>query len=121
MLITSGDRLSFPHTFRLILIHLIPARIRLGLFPSPQLFQRYPRIHRLYGKFIDAIRFGDVKAYDRALERLQSGEMGGQDDVNNAGLDTATGMDVGMGVDVGVWMALERGREVCLRGLMRGV
>ena len=47
--------------------------------------------------------------------------MGGQDESNNAGLDTATGMDVGMGVDVGVWMALERGREVCLRGLIRGV
>ena len=47
--------------------------------------------------------------------------MGGQDDGGAAGLDTATGMDVGMGVDVGVWMALERGREVCLRGLMRGV
>lgn len=98
---------------RLILKHLIPARLRLGLFPSPRLFAQYPKIENLYGKFISAIRVGDVKAYDRALEKLQSGE------IAESSLD---GAEVeGMGVDVGVWMALERGREVCLRGLMRGV
>jgi hypothetical protein len=111
-----------PRRRRLILIHLIPARIRLGLFPSPLLFTQYPRIRKLYGKFIESIRVGDVAAYDRALERLQSGENrtadgGGVADEPGA-LDD---VDVGMGVDIGIWMALERGREVCLRGLLRGV
>jgi hypothetical protein len=118
-----------PDTPRLILKHLIPARLRLGLFPSPHLFAQYPKIERLYGKFIAAIRVGDVKAYDRALEKLQSGEIAEEAstveaDVGAGGMGIHQEMDVevdGMGVDVGVWMALERGREVCLRGLMRGV
>jgi hypothetical protein len=117
-------------TPRLILKHLIPARLRLGLFPSPHLFAQYPKIERLYGKFIAAIRVGDVKAYDRALEKLQSGEIAEEastveaDAGGGMGMNPEMEMDVevdGMGVDVGVWMALERGREVCLRGLMRGV
>lgn len=72
---------------------------------------------------------GDVKAYDRALEKLQSGEIAEEAstveaDAGAGGMGMNQEMDVevdGMGVDVGVWMALERGREVCLRGLMRGV
>jgi hypothetical protein len=111
-------------TPRLILKHLIPARLRLGLFPSPHLFAQYPKIERLYGKFIAAIRVGDVKAYDRALEKLQSGEIAEEASTVEADVGIHQEMDVevdGMGVDVGVWMALERGREVCLRGLMRGV
>lgn len=120
-----------PDTPRLILKHLIPARLRLGLFPSSHLLAQYPKIERLYGKFIAAIRVGDVKAYDRALEKLQSGEIAEEASTVEADADAGGGgmgihqeMDVevdGMGVDVGVWMALERGREVCLRGLMRGV
>ena len=113
-------------TPRLILKHLIPARLRLGLFPSPHLLAQYPKIERLYGKFIAAIRVGDVKAYDRALEKLQSGEIAEEaveaDAGGGMGMNPEMEVEVdGMGVDVGVWMALERGREVCLRGLMRGV
>jgi hypothetical protein len=118
---------------RLILMHLIPARLRLGLFPSRLLLTLFPRIDHLYGKFISAIRSGDVRGYDRALERLQSGalvdrageDLGaigleGQRDENGERKGEEMQVD-GMGVDVAVWMAMERGREVCLRGLIRGV
>lgn len=88
----------------LILLHLVPARLSIGVFPSLRLSNHFPRIKTLFGPFIKAIRQGDVKAYDLALERLQSTQVG-----------------IRGGVDVGVWMALERGRQVCVRGLLRGV
>ncbi|KAG9030370.1 COP9 signalosome (CSN) subunit [Tulasnella sp. JGI-2019a] len=82
----------------LILNYLIPIRLSRGQFPSPQLLHLYPRLRELYTPFISALRAGDVKAYDAALEWAE----------------------VRL-VDMGVWLAVEKAREICMRCLFRRV
>jgi COP9 signalosome complex subunit 12 len=82
----------------LILNYLIPIRLLRGRLPSKQLLDRFPRLRELYTPFISALRAGDVKAYDAALEWAE----------------------VRL-VDMGVWLAVEKAREICLRCLFRRV
>ncbi|KAG8860519.1 COP9 signalosome (CSN) subunit [Tulasnella sp. 330] len=82
----------------LILNYLIPIRLSRGQLPSPQLLHHYPRLNQLYTPFILALRAGDVKAYDAALEWAE----------------------VRL-VDMGVWLAVEKAREICMRCLFRRV
>lgn len=94
--------LSFPllHTLdrRRILAYLIALRILRGHLPTPELLFRFPLLAEMYTPFIDAIRKGDVRAYDSALERW-SGRL----------------------IEAGLWVVLEKGRDSCLRGLFRKV
>ncbi|KAI9594191.1 COP9 signalosome complex subunit 12 [Syncephalis fuscata] len=50
-----------------ILKFLIPIRLLRGILPSRDLLKRYSRISLAYTPFIEAIRTGDVKSYDKML------------------------------------------------------
>ena len=67
-----------------------------GHLPSPELLGRFPGLDRLYSPFVAAVRKGDIKAFDTALDR---GE--------------------GKLLELNVLLALEKSRELCLRGVFR--
>ncbi|KII94637.1 hypothetical protein PLICRDRAFT_33446 [Plicaturopsis crispa FD-325 SS-3] len=81
-----------------ILTYLIPLRILRGHLPTRELMQRFPVLDELFLPFIDAIRTGDIAAYDRALEKWERRL-----------------------VELNLWLTLEKARELCLRGLFRRV
>jgi hypothetical protein len=81
---------------RLILTYLIPLRLLRGLFPSPALLSRYPRLEETFTPFIQAIKAGDVREYDERLEWAQPRLVG-----------------------MSVYLVVERAREGCLRGLFK--
>ena len=83
---------------RMILQYLIPCRLLAGTLPSSVLLARFPSLAALYSPFITAIRRGDVQAYDAAL---------------------ATPMLEKALVKNGTYLAIERAREICLRGLLK--
>lgn len=58
----------------------------------------FPRINELYSPFIKALKAGNVQAYDAALEWAEPRL-----------------------VDMGVFLAVEKAREVCMRGFFRKV
>lgn len=87
-----------PNLRRRILTHLVPLRILKGHLPNAGLLIRFPVLNELYAPFVNAIRSGDVSAYDRALETKEN---------------ILVAMDL--------WLVMERAREVCLRGLFRRV
>lgn len=99
-----GDRrntVSWPSDFhysfsRRILTYLIPLRMLRGHLPSSELLGRFPGLDRLYSPFVAAVRKGDIKAFDTALDR---GE--------------------GKLLELNVLLALEKSRELCLRGVFR--
>ncbi|GAA6064667.1 hypothetical protein JCM10212_001783 [Sporobolomyces blumeae] len=81
----------------LILDYLIPIMLLRGVVPSDKLLRRPSSSHRaLYGPFVDAIRTGNVKAYDRQLDRAEKRLM-----------------------ERGTYLVVERAREVCVRGLLK--
>jgi hypothetical protein len=43
-----------------------------GSFPSNALLNRFPALHGLYGRFLAAIRQGDVVEFDKALADLEA-------------------------------------------------
>ncbi|CCM01740.1 uncharacterized protein FIBRA_03806 [Fibroporia radiculosa] len=81
-----------------ILTYLIPLRILRGHLPSRDMLDRFPVLDDLFSPFISAMRTGDIRAYDVALETFERRL-----------------------VDLNLWLALERARELCLRGLFRRV
>jgi hypothetical protein len=81
---------------RRILTYLIPLRIIKGHLPSEELLQRFPALANIYMPFIHAIRTGDVKAYDKALEQNEQRLL-----------------------ELNLWLTLEKARELSLRGLFR--
>jgi len=82
---------------RQILTGLIPLELVVnGRLPSAALLGPHPTLDALYGPFIAAVRRADLAAYDRALER-----------------------SLAWAVDKRVFAALERAREVVLRGALR--
>ena len=84
---------------RLILTYLIPTllltRQRL---PSPALLGPHPRLARLFSPLTAAIRSGSLAAFDAALTEGES------EFVNRR-----------------IYLTLERGRDICLRNLLRKV
>jgi len=82
--------------FRRILTYLIPLRMLRGHLPSPDLLGRFPDLDRLYSPFVAAVRKGDIKAFDTALDGAERKLL-----------------------EVGVLFALEKSRELCLRGVFR--
>lgn len=97
-LLTDGDN----HTFinRLILKYLIPCRLLRGSLPSQRLLRPFPSLSALYLPFVRSFRRGDVRSYDEALSEPRT--------------ERAL-------VEAGTYLAMERGREGCLRGLFRRV
>lgn len=81
---------------RLILDYLIPLLLLRGVFPSPKLLSRSSRHMTLYRPFIDAIKLGDVPAYERQLELAEKRLM-----------------------ERGTYLVVERAREAAVRGLLK--
>ncbi|KAL7417868.1 hypothetical protein BDY24DRAFT_411003 [Mrakia frigida] len=81
-----------------ILHYLLPLRLLLGKLPSAHLLSLFPLLSQLYTPFIEAIRKADLKGYDEAMARAQKRLVEG-----------------------GVWLILERGREVVVRGVFKDV
>lgn len=86
---------------RQILFHLLPLRLLRGLLPSAHLLAEFPLLAQTYGPFIQALRTSDIRAYDNALRVLRAKLL-------------KTGGGGG-----GVWTAMERGREVVVRGRLK--
>ena len=66
--------------------------------PSPALLRPYPRLHRLFNRLSVAIRTGSLASFDATLAEGES-EF----------------------VKRRIYLTLERGREICLRNLLRKV
>ncbi|TFL07829.1 hypothetical protein BDV98DRAFT_600080 [Pterulicium gracile] len=81
-----------------ILSYLIALRILKGLLPSEQLLSRFENVNKLYTPFIKAIKTGNLKAYDDALEAWESTLL-----------------------KLSLYLIVERARELCIRGLFRKV
>lgn len=80
----------------LILTYLIPLHLVHGSFPSKGLLDAHPRLAEVYGPFIEAIREGNVEAYDERLEWAQPRLVG-----------------------MSTYLAIERAREGSLRVLFK--
>ncbi|GAA5834958.1 hypothetical protein JCM3766R1_002053 [Sporobolomyces carnicolor] len=80
----------------LILDYLIPLLLLRGVFPSQKLLRLSTSHRMLYGPFVNAIKNGDVRAYDAQLERVEKRLMGR-----------------------GSWLVVERARTACIRGLLK--
>lgn len=87
---------SSPLPRRLILDYLIPLLLLRGVFPSRKLLAKSARHKTLYGPFADAIKSGNVAAYDRQLERAEKRLM-----------------------ERGTYLVVERAREGAVRGLLK--
>lgn len=82
----------------MILQYLIPCRMLMGLLPSATLLNGFPSLSALYRPFVTAIRSGNVRAYDAAL---------------------CTPLLEKALVKNGTYLAIERAREISLRGLLK--
>ncbi|ORY31023.1 hypothetical protein BCR39DRAFT_527825 [Naematelia encephala] len=80
----------------LILTYLIPLHLLRGSLPTPALISQHPRLQLLFSPFLDALKSGNVRAYDERLEWAQPRLVG-----------------------MSVYLTVERAREVCLRGLFK--
>ena len=78
--------------------YLIPLRIFRGHLPSRELLDRFPVLDDLFSPFIVAIRKGDVRGFDAALERFERRL-----------------------VDLNLYLTVERTRELCIRQIFRRV
>ena len=58
--------------------------------------ERFPVLDKIFSPFVTAIRKGDLKAYDQALEKHEPRLL-----------------------ELNLWLSLEKARELCLRGLFR--
>lgn len=58
--------------------------------------QRFPVLDEIFSPFIKAIRSGDLRAYDEALEKSETRL-----------------------VELNLWFSLEKAREICMRTLFR--
>ena len=83
---------------RRILTYLIPLRILRGHLPTRALLDKFPILDDLFAPFLAAIQSGDISAYDKALEKEERRL-----------------------VELNLLLTLERGRELCVRGLFRRV
>lgn len=69
-----------------------------GRLPSSILLSQFPRLRELYGPFLEAIRAGNAQKFDVAL----------------AGAEPRL-------LQQNTWIAVEKAREVCMRGLLKHV
>ena len=69
-----------------------------GHLPSFELLDRFHLLRELFSPFITAIKAGDLKAYDHALEVWETRLL-----------------------ELNLWLSLEKAKELCVRGLFRRV
>ncbi|KAI0032930.1 hypothetical protein K488DRAFT_48729 [Vararia minispora EC-137] len=81
-----------------ILTYLIPLRILRGHLPSEELLVSFPALNELYSPFIEAIRSGNIRDYDDALNKWELRL-----------------------IDLNLYLTLEKARELSIRGLFRRV
>jgi len=79
-------------------MYLMPLRLLRGHIPSRPLLQRFSDLEFMYSPFITAIRHGDLKKFDQALDATQKRLL-----------------------DLGIFMVFQKAREVCMRGLFRKI
>ena len=96
--ILHDDVLTIVFLHRMILQYLIPCRMLAGKLPSQALLSRFPSLSALYSPFLSAIRRGNIHAYDTALA--------------SPALEKAL-------VKNGTYLAIEKAREISLRGLLK--
>ena len=90
---------SATRNIELILTHLIPTLLLTRQqLPSPRLLSPYPRLGSLFAPLTLAIRIGSLSAFDAALAQ------GEHEFVKRR-----------------IYLTLERGRDICLRNLLRKV
>lgn len=83
----------------LILTYLIPCHLlTTHTLPSDKLLEPFPRLQKLFLKLAKAIKHGDLKGFDEALQE-------GEDEF----------------VKRRIYLTLERGRDIALRNLLRKV
>jgi len=82
----------------LILTYLIPLQLMRGRLPSSLLLSQFPRLEELYTPFLEAIRAGNAQKFDAALTRAEQRLL-----------------------QQNTWIAVEKAREVCIRGLLKHV
>jgi hypothetical protein len=82
-----------------ILTYLIPCRLLTShLLPTKKLLEPYPRLQELFLPLAQAIRRGDLKSFDEALQKRE------EEFVKRR-----------------IYLTLERGRDIALRNLLRKV
>ena len=87
------------HNKELILTYLVPTCLLTSKrLPSPALLHPFPRLATLFTPLITAIRSGSLSAFDRALAAGEASF-----------------------VKRRIYLTLERGRDICLRNLLRKV
>ncbi|KAI2604388.1 PCI domain-containing protein [Hypoxylon fragiforme] len=87
------------HNLELILTYLIPCHLlTTHTLPSPKLLESFPRLQRLFLPLGEAIKKGDLSAFDIALRH-------GEDEF----------------IKRRIYLTLERGRDIALRNLLRKV
>ena len=90
---------SATRNVELILAYLVPTRLLTSqLLPSPELLSPYPRLSHLFTPLVYAIRSGSLSNFDAALTE-------GEPEF----------------VKRRIYLTLERGRDICLRNLLRKV
>ncbi|EIN10989.1 hypothetical protein PUNSTDRAFT_112772 [Punctularia strigosozonata HHB-11173 SS5] len=87
-----------PRNHERILTYLIPLRILRGHLPTHELLQRFSSLNEMFSPFIAAIRLGDLRSFDVALERWELRL-----------------------VELNLHLMLEKARELCMRSLFRRV
>jgi hypothetical protein len=95
-----SQQTTCPHELmcRLVLTYLIPLQLMRGRLPSSILLSRFPRLEELYTPFLEAIRAGNAQKFDAALARAEPRLL-----------------------QQNTWIAVEKAREVCMRGLLKHV
>ena len=90
---------SATRNVELILAYLVPTRLLTSQrLPSPELLSPYPRLAQLFTPLVYAIRSGSLSDFDAALTE-------GEPEF----------------VKRRIYLTLERGRDICLRNLLRKV
>ena len=89
---------SLTYTFRRIMTYLLPLRLLRGHLPSNELLDRFPELKNLCNPLLQAIKRGDLKAFDIALSEPYTEKKL---------------------LDLGLHLIFEKARELCLRGLFR--
>jgi hypothetical protein len=83
---------------RLILQTLLPVRLMRGILPTKALFKKFPKARLVYSDLADAIKMGNVKAFNVALTNSES-----------------------LLIRQGTYFAIEKSESIAIRQLFRKV
>ncbi|KAI8997447.1 hypothetical protein BDB01DRAFT_713422 [Pilobolus umbonatus] len=82
----------------LILQILLPVKLMRGILPTKQLFARFPKVRQIYGDLANAIKAGNVKAFNVALAHSEA-----------------------LLIRQGTYFAIEKAESIAIRQLFRKV